>query len=402
MKPRRDLGLFLAGGLVSSLGSWVSMTLIGYTVFDITGSAFLVGLQSWLTLGSMWIVAPKAGVIADRYDRRRILMAACGAMAVVAVAMALSYAVDPTQVWPLVFLSIPLGIGAAVATPASRALVPLLTTPEGVPQAMAWSLAKSNLGRVLGPLVAAWFLHSLHVGEGFLFNAGTFVVFAVVLANLHPAPQEPTAYTAPRIRTALTHIRSRPGLTLCFTSKALKSFLLGGATALLPAVAVQVSGWPGLLGVLSSLVGVGSVAGSLGGARLATKMERRHLVAGSVTVLALGGLTIANGIGLGSPIVTGVGCLVFGAGNFSANSVMSGAVAAMTPDRERGRILGLFTLTGAGIAPIGAVFWGAAADLASLGVVLTIAATATLGLAVAIMVVPAARSVTLGRAPARQ
>lgn len=331
----RDYRLFLAARLLSALAVQMQYVAVGWLVYELTRdplSLGLVGLASFLPLV---VLALFTGHIADRHDRRRILIIAYATVLASALGMlvfAATEAHDTRIIYALLLLQ---GTGRAFGNPASQALVPNLVPPEQLASAIAWNSMVWQTAIIAGPALGG-FLYYFGAPVAFGSAAACFALCCLLYAVMHGRPQVAVSQASwDSLLAGLRFIRSRPVL---FGAISLDLFavLLGGATALLPVYARDILAvGPGGLGLLRSMPAVGALAVALW---LANKPLKSRSGLRMFQGVALFGIaTIAFGIS--TNIVLSCACLtILGAADMISVYVRSTLVQFDTPDAMRGRV----------------------------------------------------------------
>jgi len=345
----RDFGLYLAARFLSALAIQMQNVAVGWLVYDLTRDPFalgLVGLASFLPAVALALVT---GHTADRYDRRRILVACyliTLATAVGLLAIALS---GSGQVWLIYGLLLAFGVSRAFANPAGQALVPNLVPPEQLGNAIAWNSTAWQTATIAGPALGGllyYFGAPVAFGAAALCFLACVILFGMMRSRPQPAPGDITWET---LVAGIRFIRSRPAI---FGAISLDLFavLLGGATALLPVYARDIlEVGPGGLGLLRSMPAVGALLVALWLAQ--RPLQSRSGLRMFQGVAVFGAATV--GFGLSTNLV--MACLflfILGAADMISVFVRSTLVQFDTPDAMRGRV-----------AAVNSVFIGASNEL---------------------------------------
>ena len=332
----RDFRLFVGGRLLYGAATQMQNVAVGWLIYDITKSAWALGLAGLAAfLPSLFLVLV-TGPIADRFERRIVLFISYALLAGAALTLVFVVAVEVTEVWPLYALIVVAGGAKAFGHPAGQALIPTLVPREHLANAIAWNSSTWHSAIIAGPSIGG-ILYAFGPGVVFASSAVAFsaAAVAVALIGARPAPllREPVNWAT--LSAGLTYIRSHPVL---FGAVSLDLFavLLGGATALLPIYAqdiLQVGPWG--LGLLRSMPGLGSVSMAilLAHVPLRRRTGRRMLIAVGVFGLAM------IGFGLSTSLWLSLVCLfVTGAADMVSVYVRQTLVQLETPDHMRGRV----------------------------------------------------------------
>lgn len=345
----RDFSLYLTARFLSALAIQMQNVAVGWLVYDLTRDPFalgLVGLASFLPAVALALVT---GHTADRYDRRKILVA-CYVITLVTALGLLAIAASGSRQTLLIYaLLLIFGISRAFANPAGQALVPNLVPPEQLGNAIAWNSTVWQTATIAGPALGGllyYFGATVAFGAAAACFLACCVLFGLMQSRIQPKPSDVTWET---LLAGIRFIRSRPAI---FGAISLDLFavLLGGATALLPVYARDILNvGPGGLGLLRSMPAVGALL-------VALWLAQRPLQARSglrmFQGVALFGLATI-GFGLSTNIALScVFLFVLGAADMISVFVRSTLVQFDTPDAMRGRV-----------AAVNSVFIGASNEL---------------------------------------
>ena len=331
-----DFRLFVGARFLSGLAIQSYDVGVGWFVYDITHSAWALGLVGLSVFLPNLLFALLTGEVADRFDRRRITALAFAAMAVAAAGVLVCVTIGVTTPWPIYGFAALLGTARAFGMPASQALLPSLVPRQTFSNAVAWSSSAWQTSTIAGPALGG-LLYALGPTVVFGFAVGAFTIAAVAIGRIGPKPPM-AGREKPSIDTVLAgirFIRSRP-VILGAISLDLFAVLLGGATALLPIFArdILVTG-PWGLGILRS-------APAVGAALTAFVLAHRPLKhnSGRVMFVAVGLFGVATiGFGLSTSLPVALGCLfLLGACDMVSVFVRLTLVQHDTPDAMRGRV----------------------------------------------------------------
>ena len=384
----RGFALLWSSSLVSNIGTWMQSVAVGALVTERTGRAgwtALVAVAAFLPIG---LLSPVGGAIADRTDRRRWLLTgnivetllAAGLTALSATGRA-----SPGAVTGVVFLG---GCMAALMLPVQQALVPDLVPRDDLLAASSLGMAQYNLGRVVGPALAAVVIAVGSFTLAFAVNAVSFLAVAAALLVLRVPPRAPA--TPERLWRSITDgVRvawREPACRAAIVLISLAAFLLSPFIALVPAKAAQVTSGgaeatAAVTGALTTAQGVGAVVGALLLAPVAGRFGRRRTLVASLvaTSSALCLYAAAPSVATAVAALGLVGMLYIG-----VLTGLSTVVLLRAPDRYRARVSSLFFVALGTIYPLGALVQGVVADRLGLadvtvgGALLLLAAVAWL------------------------
>jgi len=359
----RDYLLYTLGNSVSLIGLWVQRLAVGWLTWQLTQSGFWLGAVAFADLFPALVFGPFAGVLADRFDRTRILCVTQTISLLQAVALWLLYETDQVNVYIVFALTLGLGINASITQPARLALVPQLVRNEDLNTALALNSVLFNSARFVGPVVAGVIIGISDLGKTFLFNALSYVAMIVALLYIIPTP--PRRSGQPRsvlhdmwqgIRYSARHASIGPLLLLI----AAVAVLAKPIADLLPGFAGQVfeRGEQGLVW-LTSAMGAGSI---IGGIWLAQRASVTGLPAIALGATALTGATLAAfaatshfGIALTLVLIASGAISVVG-------TCTQTLVQQIVDDDKRGRVMSLWGLVFRGAPALGVLAMGAASE----------------------------------------
>jgi MFS family permease/quinol monooxygenase YgiN len=364
--------------LGSMTGTWMQTVGAQWLLVDEPNATTLVALVQTMSMLPVLLLALPSGVIADSYDRRRLLvLVQCGSFAVAAVLTGLTTvdAVSPSLLLTFTFL---LGCGAALTMPAFLAMIPDLVPRVHLPSAAALGAISINVARAIGPAAAGVLISLAGVPIVFGINALSYAILAVALVVWGPAPDVsgdiPERFV-PALRAGARYIRH----SLITRRILLRSilFVAPGAAlwALLPLVATQQLGLDAAgFGFLLGAMGVGAVGGAVIMPRLRSHVSASQLIGGASLVYAIALLILA--LVTNVPLVVAV--LFFaGAAWLAVLSSLGAAMQMFLPTWVRARGLSAHTVVFVGGQAVGAFVWGLLGQYAGLAVALIVAAAIT-------------------------
>ncbi len=378
----RNYRLFFAGQLISLIGTWIQIVAQSWLVYRLTGSEALLGLVGFAGQIPILLLAPFGGALADRSDRRRVLIGTQTASLVAALVLALLTLLGTVTVWHVVVTAVALGIVNAVDIPTRQAFVPTLVDREDLSNAIAINSTMFNGARIAGPAVAGVALSV--VGEGWCFaaNAASFlaVIAGFLLMEVPPwVPDGRPASTAARIAEGFRYAWGHAPIRTLLLLLGVVSLAGMPYTVLMPVFADRVlHGGPRSLGVLMAASGCGALGGAL---LLASRTGIRGLgrwvalaAAGFGASLVLFSLSRSLALSAGLLVPAGFAMIVQMA---SSNTL----IQSMVPDKLRGRVMSVYSVMFLGMAPFGSLLagglaerWGAPATVGAGGAVCVLAA----------------------------
>jgi MFS family permease len=365
----RDYRLLWTGLIISNLGTWMQFTALGYLVVEIAATprlgAFYVGVLGASNAIPALVLSPFAGVVADRFPRRRVLLITNTLTSLIALALALLAQFHVLALWEIFVLS---GMRAATQSfdaPARQSWVPLLVPREFVGNAIGLNSVAFNGPSVLGPPLAGALILTVGVQMAFYFNAVSTLAVVVALVMMRPAPPS-SAAREPMLQAMAAGARflfSNPVLRSVVTLLVVTCICVRPYSQLMPAYAAHVVHVDARgLGLLLAASGVGAIGGSI---ITAVVGARRRGVVWFVSALVMSlssmllGITHVFVVALGILVVLGMAVLSFAG---SSNVLLQ----TIAPDEMRGRAISVFSMIMLGFVPLGSLALGSLATLIGL------------------------------------
>jgi len=346
------------GACTSTIGSWMQQMAQAWLVYSLSNDPFYLGLDAFLGQFPIILLSLVGGVMADRRDRRAMLLMSQYIQMGSAFALTALFFFHKVQVWHILCLSFVSGIGQAFGGPAYQALLPTLVGPGEFANAIAWNSIQFNIARILGPTIAGITLEKLNATWCFGLNGLSFlaVIASLHMINVRFVPARSTEPILTSMKQGIGFIRTKAGLeslivlAFCMTSLAIPLLTF------LPVFAKQVlKGDSSTYAHLLVFSGCGSIVGALGVAWFG-KLKRQ----GAAALLALTVLgCLILGFALSKSIIVS-GALIFlcGAALIFVFSMINSLVQAITADEMRGRVMSVYNVAFRGGMPIGSLLLG--------------------------------------------
>jgi MFS family permease len=360
----RDFRLYFAGQGISQTGTWLQTIATSWLIYELSGSAFLLGLASFAQFIPMLVLGPFAGVWVDRQRKRRVLLFTQGFALAQALAMLALVALGHVQAWQLVAANLVLGIVNAFDSPARQAqLVELVGGKEDLPNAIAFSSILMNGARFIGPMIGGAVIAAFGVVWGFALNSlmRGAVILALWLIRAKPLPAEKSAtrwteQLAAGFRYAYGFLPTRSALLLV----AALSFSVQPYQSLAPYFARDV--FHAGSETLGYLIGAGGFGALSGMWHLASRPSVRGLLsqmpfAAGAAGVALIVFSFSSSLWVALPMLffVGMGAMIAAA---STNTVLQ----TIVEDRMRARVVSIYMMSFMGMAPVGALVAGLLAE----------------------------------------
>jgi MFS family permease len=378
----RDFQLFFSGQFISLIGTWMQNVAQAWLVYRLTGSSVLLGAIGFSSQIPVFLLSPAGGIVADRWQRRRVVIATQTTAMLLAFALAFLTLSGRIQIWHIFVLSALLGAVNAFDIPARQSFIVEMVGKTDLMNAIALNSSMFNASRVLGPAIAgilvAW------IGEGWCFfaNAVSYIAVIIGLFLMRVPPRKieaPAASPTAHIIEGFRWVVGNPAIHALLMLLGVVSLAGMPYTVLMPIFADRIlHGGAKTLGVLMGATGIGALGGAL---ILASRTELKGLNRWvAVSGMSFGALLVAFGYSrmywLSMLLLVCVGFAVM-IENGSSNTL----IQSMVPDHLRGRVMALYSMMFMGMAPIGSLISGAIAN--RFGAPMTVAAGGALCLACA-------------------
>ena len=367
----RNFCLFFTANMVSNIGTWAQRVAQDWLVVsDLHRGGSELGIVTGLQFLPMLLFSLYAGSLADRLDKRKLLIitnAGGGITAVIMGWLIISHRVNLTEVFILAFA---LGLFGALDAPVRQSFTSELVGKSDIANAVSLNAANFNLGRLIGPAVSGILIKYFHTGPSFLLNAGSYLIVIVALVlmrpeDLHRLPQDDKDR---KIMEGLRYIKSRHDLiaiiaTVFFASTFGLNFQI--FTALISTKIFHKDA--GAFGLLGSVIAIGSLVAAI----VSTRLDQKRKPLFITTFSAIFGLLLIGQAYMPNYLTFAMMLPLCG---FAAITTMISAntyVQTTTPHELRGRVMGFYLLIFLGATPIGSPFIGWLADV--IGVRATVA-----------------------------
>ena len=368
---------YFTGQVISLSGNWMQIVAEIWLVLQLTGSGVAVGLTTASQFLPILLFGAYGGLLADRFDKRRLLMLTQVTMAIPALALFALAMTGVVEAWMVIALAFVRGTVNALDNPARQSFVIEMVGAERVVNAVSLNSVIVHCARMAGPAVAGVLIASVGVEPCFLLNAVSFAAMLTALALMAPAElSTPPTATRERgaLRAALRYVASTPALAVPLAMMALVGTLSFNFQVLLPLLArFTFHGGPQTYALLVTAMGVGSVAGALvAGAR--GRVTPGLLVAASA---AFGIFTVLAAAAPTLPL-TVVALALIGASSVTFAAGVNSSLQLAVEPAMRGRVMALYSVVFLGSTPVGAPIAGALSESAGPRAGLLLGAAAAL------------------------
>lgn len=378
----RNFRLFFFGQGISVIGTWMQRVAMSWLVYRLTDSAFLLGVVGFSSHIPVFLLAPFAGVLVDRFSRRRILIATQVLAMIQALLLAFLFFSGRIQVWHIIFLGIILGISSAFDIPGRQAFYSrMVDKKEDVQNAIALNSMLFHMARFIGPSLAGLVIAAFGEGICFLFNAISYLamIFSLVMMKFETARHKDEAKEIfTEFKEGFQYVLGNIPIRKILVLIGLTSLFGSPYIVILPVFAKNIlGGGPVTLGLLTSFASLGALFASF-------YIASRQKIDSSGKSLFIFGLIFSASLVLfslsGNLILSLALISLTGLGLMGNNALANTLIQDITSDEKRGRVMSFYTVSHAGMMPFGelllgtiAGFWGGSMALVLSGTFTAIA-----------------------------
>jgi MFS family permease len=357
----RNYRRYLSGQSTSLIGTWMQTIAQSWLILTLTGSATDVGLLVAVQTIPILVLGPYAGVIADRSDKRKLMIVLQSMMGVQALVLGLLTVTHVEKVWEVFALAALLGLNNTFENPARQSFVLELVGRENVRNAVSLNSVMVNVARAIGPAVAGLIIAAGGIGICFLLNAASFVAVVVSLLRLDVSkihPSEPTARARGQLLEGFRYVARTPTIGIPLAMMALIGCFVYEFQVVLPVLAKHdLHGGPQVYGFITAAMGVGAIVGGLYVAARGRTGARVLVTSSAIFGLVLVLAAIAPNLWTELIAIAGVGALSIAVLS-QGNSTLQLAAAP----NMRGRVMALWAVAFLGSTPIGGPIAGAVSE----------------------------------------
>jgi MFS family permease len=361
----KNYRLFFYGQSLSLLGTWIQQVALSWLIYSITNSPFLLGFVMFAGQLPTFLIAPFAGVLADKYDKHKIIIGTQVVSMLQAILLATFVLTDHINVSVLIILNILLGIANSFDIPTRQSFViQMIDNKEDLPNAIALNSSIVNGSRLIGPAIAGILVASLGEGICFLINAISFVFVIISLLLMKIEKEEKAGNEKVSILKQL-----KEGFQYSFGFLPIRSVILLLAAVslfgnpylvLLPVFARDIlSGNATTLGYLNSAVGIGALSAALYLASRKSTLGLGKIIAITTLIFAFSLISFSFSKTLTLSVIILLFC---GFGMMMQTSGSNTILQTLSDDDMRGRVMSFYTVAFRGMAPFGSLWAGTFAD----------------------------------------
>jgi MFS family permease len=357
----RNYLLYFIGRAVTQFGTWMQRTAVIWVIYSITHSAFLIGVTIFAEQFPAFLFSFAGGVVADRYDRFRIIRITQITAMIQAVSLALLVYTGHTVVWEILTLSVLLGIINAFDIPARQSLIHVVVAdPSDLPNAVSLTTATASLAQLLGPALSGIVLSAWGAPVCFLINAASFggVIVSLILMK-RPAwqPKNSGKTMLGEFSEGFGYVRKTPAIGQIILMVAIASLLVMPYNTVLPVFAkVIFKGGASTFGYIQSFVGVGALLGTIFLASRQPDAPLKRILFFSTILMGVGLICFAL---IRNFPVAMLFAIMTGFGGMTLYTVCNIVVQSESEPHMRGRAIGILLMAMFGMVPLGSLLVGA-------------------------------------------
>lgn len=359
----RNYRLFFTGQSISLIGTWLTKVATSWLVYRLTGSAWLLGVVGFAGQIPTFLLAPLSGVLIDRWNRYRVLLATQVLAMLQSAALATLALGGFIRVWEVIALNVLQGLIDAFDMPVRQSMiVRMVDHRDDLPNAIALNSSMVNGARLLGPAIAGVLIAAVGEGWCFLIDAASYgaVIFSVLAMRLDEQPrQSKSSDVLEEMVEGFRYASSSAPIRALLLLLAVSGVAGRPFAVLLPVIAREVMhGGAGTLGILQATAGVGALAGALYLASRTSVLGLGRVIVVSAAVFGLGlvAFSRAHTLWLALPLL-----LLAGTGMMTQTAASNTVIQTIVAEDKRGRVMSLLAMSLFGTVPVGSLIAGALA-----------------------------------------
>lgn len=385
---QKNFAVFWGGAFISSLGFWIQSIGQGWQVLQLTNSALLLGLVTFASTVPNIVFSMFGGVIADRFNRRRLLLCTQSLFLLIALSQGLLTTFHVITVWHIIVMALATGTVNTVGIPAWQAFIGDLLPPKELKQGIALNSVQFNMSRVVGPAVGGLSVGLLGIAGSYYLNAVSYIAVIIPLLIIRPlfrreSNKEQSLWSS--IGDGLKCVRRHPSLQILLLLQLALAFLVFPYQTLLPIFADDIFhiGATGL-GILNSAAGIGAMLGSVLIVILAQRIRNGYRMLLLLCCVG-GGACLAFALAHNVNIFSLALLLLLGGCTVVSTTLTNTCVQTVVPEDMRARVLSIWVLVVFGLAPFGNLCAGWVAQ--AIGAPLTLEVSGALCVVSTILIV---------------
>lgn len=356
----RNYTLFFCGQSVSQIGTWMQRTAVSWVVYTITHSAFMLGVTVFASQFPSFLFSLYGGIVADRYNRYKILLITQAASMVQAILLTILILSNYYTVWEILVLSVVLGVINAFDVPARQPLVnDLVEDKDDLPNALALNSSMVNIARLVGPALSGLVLVKFGAGICFLFNAVSFMAVLASLLLMKLPAYQPSALKKnlqADFTEGFVYLKKTPVIGMILLILALISFLVLPYNTLLPVFArLVLKGDAATYGYLNSFIGLGALAGSFFLASLKPETDRKVVLLITTVIFGIGLILFSHTSNFPLAMLFAA---IGGFGMMAQTTIYITLIQLNMDAAMRGRVISYVAMAYFGMLPLGSLLIG--------------------------------------------
>jgi MFS family permease len=348
----RNYRLYFVSQIVSFSGTWMQSVALAWLVLQLTGSGTALGTVLAMQFLPTLLFAPMGGVIADRFEKRKLIIGTQSVAGALALALGVVTLTGVVELWMVYLLAAGFGTVTALDNPSRQTFVMEMVGPDGISNAVTLNSVVVNAARAIGPAIGGVIIATLGVGECFVFNAASYLAVIVAMcfirtSELHPAAR--SARAPGQLREGFRYVRQTPVLRTTIVMLAVVGTFTYEFSTTLPMLAEFTfdAGASGLA-TMTMLSGIGAVVGGLGVAAVSTPTPTRLVV-----VAGLFGVAVLLAATMPTLALTYLTMPLVGAASVAMIAISNTTLQLHSAPHLRGRVMSLFSMALIGSTPIG-------------------------------------------------
>jgi MFS family permease len=350
--------LYFVGQSISLIGTWMQKTAVSWVVYSLTHSKFMLGVTLFASMFPSFILSFFGGVVADRYDRYKVLLITQVISMVQAILLTLVIFLGNYSIWGIIALSVLLGIVNAFDVPARQSMVyEMVDDKKDLPNALALNSSMVNLSRLIGPGIAGIIIEKFGDDVCFGLNALSFV--ALMRLPKYKTVSHPKNILG-ELKEGFVYISKTPDIAFILTMLALVSFFVLPYTTLIPVYAKDIfKGTASTFGIIDSAIGLGAFSGAIFLASLRSGTNLRIILAFNTFVFGIGLILFSHSTNYFLALIFAA----IGAFGMMSQITISNTLIQTTVDPAmRGRVISFYAMAFFGMQPLGGLVIGSISE----------------------------------------
>lgn len=362
----KNFGMIWAGAFLSNIGLWIQMVAQGWQVLQLTNSALLLGLVTFIGTLPNLVLSIFGGVIADKWNRRHLLIISQTVYMITAIIPGVLTTLGVITVWHILLIALANGLFSAVGFPAWQTFISDLAPDGELKQSIALNSMQFNLSRVIGPAIGGISIGVFGIAGSYYLNGLSYVavIFPLLIMDYEPKPrpkqQQQSMWN--NLAVGLLYLKERPMLQVLLGLQFMIAFFVFPYGTLLPVFARDIfQTGPAGLGVLNAVAGIGALIGAILLVALAERLTQPIQVL--LVLCLIGGISSVVFTLMPTQLLALPVLIVLGVSTVMSTTTTNTAIQSATPEEVRGRVISIWITITFGLAPFGNVLAGAIAQI---------------------------------------